>query len=446
MSLVTTLTARARWIGSARTPASSVAYSLLSRLSILVVNVATGIIVARTLGPAGRGAAAAMTLWPLVIPALLTLGVPTALRYKIRRQPDAAAEFFAAAIAVGGVLGAVAAVTGYAIVPHVLAHYPPTVVGFAQWMMLFAPLMLFNATLQAFYESQGDFRRSNAMIYIPPILTLVGLAGLYLFHRLSPYAVALVYEVPFALMTIATLVSLRRYLRTPKRVIDRIGSLLHYGFRAYGIDILNTLATQIDQAMVVGLLSVSNFGLYAVAVNGSRVLTVLASSFNSVLFPRASGLEASDAVLLVTRSARIVFASTSLAALAFVLALPVLISLAYGKEYAAVVGVTRWLTIAALFAATTATLSQAFMATGRPGVVTLLQSAGICATVPLMLLLIPKHGLVGAAYAVDISNGVRLALVILAYPICLHQPVPSLLPTRRDVRDAIASLRRVPAA
>lgn len=446
MSFVATLTARARWIGAARTPASSVAYSLLSRVSILVVNVATGIIVARTLGPAGRGAAAAMTLWPLVIPALLTLGVPTALRYKIRRQPELAAEFFAGAIALGGLLGTVAAVTGFAIVPHILVRYPASVVAFAQWMMLFAPLMLLNATLQAFYESQGDFRRSSAMIYIPPLVTLAGLGGLYLIHRLSPYTVALVYEAPFALMTIATLVSLRAYLRTPMRVIARIRSLLHYGFRAYGIDILNTLTSQIDQAMVVGLLSVTNFGLYAVALNGSRVLTVLASSFNTVLFPKASGLEGSDAITLVARSARIVFASTSLAAVAFVVALPVLISLAYGSEYAAVVGITRWLTLAALFAATTATLSQAFMATGRPAIATLLQGAGVCTTVPLMLLLIPKHGLVGAAYAVDISNGVRFALVIISYPIFLHHPVPSLLLTRRDVRDAIASLRRVPAA
>lgn len=443
---MTALGARIRWIGSARTSASAVAFSLVSRVAILVVNVATGIIVARTLGPAGRGAAAAMALWPIVISGLLTFGIPSALRYEMQRRRDGPGDFLSSALAMTGILGVLAFAIGFAIVPHILMHYPPPVIAFAQSMMVFAPLMLLNATLQAFYESQADFKRSNAMNYIPPLLTLAGLGLLHAANDVTPFSVALVYELPFALMTLSTLVVLRRSLRFPHQMAGRVRSLLHYGTRAYGIDILTTLAGQIDQAMVVGLLSAGNFGLYAVAVNGSRILSLLAASLNTVLFPRASRLEASQAVELVNRSARIVFACTSIATLAFILALPVLVPIAYGKEYSPIVGVTGLLSIAMLLGATSATFTQSFMATGRPEIATILQGIGICTTVPLMLQLIPRFGLTGAAYAVDISNALRFALVMLAYPLALRRPMPRLLLTRRDLRDLFGRLRRVPAA
>jgi antigen flippase len=446
VNLIDAIAARIRWIGSARTSAAAVAYSLVSRLSIMMVNVATGIIVARTLGPAGRGAVAAIVLWPIIVSGVLTLGVPAALRYTIRRRLADTAELFSTAVLIGAVLGAVAFVVGFALVPHILVRYPPAVIVFAQWMMLFAPLCLLNASLQAFYDAQGDFKRSNIMNYVPPMLTLTGLVVLHVLNQTSPFSVSLAYESPFALTTATTLFALRRFLCVPRQIAERVRALLHYGFRAYGLDILGTLAGQIDQAMVIGLLSAGNFGLYAVAVNGSRVLATLAASLNTVLFPTAAGLESSQAVALVVRSARIVFATTAVAASFFVVALPLLVSVAYGEEYASVVGVTRWLSIAVIFAATTTTFTQAFMATGQPGIATILQCLGIGMTVPLMLALIPRFGLTGAAYAVDISSVARFVLVMVSYPLFLHHPVPRLFLTRRDVAALFASLRRARAA
>jgi O-antigen/teichoic acid export membrane protein len=195
--------------------------------------------------------------------------------------------------------------------------------------------------------------------------------------------------------------------------------------------------------MVVGLLSEASFGLYAVALSGSRVLSVAGNSLNTVLTPAASSLDPAEAVALVSRSARIVFAVTLLAALAFVAALPVLVPLAFGEQYDSIVGITRLLTIAVVFGATTGTLTQAFMATGRPEIATILQCAGLCLTIPLMLLLIPRLGLTGAAYALDISNALRFAFVLASYPLILHHRVPRIVPTRQDIRDALGRLQRL---
>ncbi len=437
---------RARWLWAARTPASSVAFTLTSRLGILLINTATTIIVSRNLGPEGRGTLGAIALLPLLISGLLSLGVPTALRYEIRRRLAPQSEIFASAVAISAILGLVAFVAGIMIAPVFLGKYPHGVVAFARIMLCFAPFMVVNATLQAFYESAGDFKRSSAMLYIPPSLTLGGLIVLLLIHRLTPFSAAVIYELPFASITIVTLVRLREVLRAPKDLAVRARSLLHYGLRAYGTDIINTLAGQIDQALVVGLLSAASFGLYAVAIGGARILAVLSSSLNAVLFPKASGLDRSEAIELVGRAARIVFAFTFVAGVLFALALPVLVPLAFGNQYAGAIGLIRVLTVAMLFAATANTLAQGLLATGRPEVATIVQLAGLCVTVPLMFVLIPRFGLTGAAVAVVISNAVRLVLVMASYPLVLRHAVPSIFLTRRDVRDISGRLRRVTSA
>jgi len=443
MNFVSTIRASIERVGAARSPASAVAHSLLSRISILCINVATGILVARTLGPSGRGIAAAISLWPFVMSGLLTLGVPAALRYHLPRNRAGSRELLSCAIVMSGVLGLIAAAAGYAIVPYVLGRYSAAVIAFGQLMMICAPSMLWIDILQGYYESTGDFKRASATIYLPPLLTLAALAILVAIHALTPFAVPLAYELPFVLMSAGTIISMRRFLGIPHNLRERAASLIHYGLRAYGLDILSTLAGRIDQALVVGLLSPESFGYYVVAISGSRIPGVIGTALNTVLFPKASGLCAADAISLVNRSARLSFACTAVAAAAFILALPVLVPFAYGTDFSQVTGLAALLTISVVFGTAASTFGQAFMATGKPEIATLVQALGVAVTIPLMIVLIPHAGIDGAAYAVDISYALRLVCVILAYPIFLNERVPRLLPTQQDVTDVFGRLRRL---
>jgi O-antigen/teichoic acid export membrane protein len=417
---------------------------LISRIGSLVLNVGMGVAVARFLGPLGRGEIGAVSLWPTVMCGLLTLGVPVALRYEIRRrQDDDPSETFTAALLLGLALGAVAAAIGYFVLPHWLTHYSPQVVIFARLMILFAPQVMVYYVTQAFLEARGDFAQSNGSAYGPPAVTLVALLVLHWLHRLTPFSAALCYSVPSVFLTAFWLYRVRASIRWTGGLLAPGRTLLRYGVRAYGLDVLSTLSAQIDQALVVGFLSPTSFGLYAVALNISRAVVLLSASLNTVLFPRASSLEAKDAIALVERSARLVFVSTALAGLAFASVLTVAIPIAYGKAFAQDIGLAGILTAEAVVAATTATLSQAFMATGRPGLVTLLQGCGVGTTLPLMLLLIPRFGLSGAAYSLLISTILRLLLVLGSYPIFLHEPIPRLLIDRQDMQFVFGKFRTI---
>jgi O-antigen/teichoic acid export membrane protein len=87
-------------------------------------------------------------------------------------------------------------------------------------------------------------------------------------------------------------------------------------------------------------------------------------------------------------------------------------------------------------------MSQAFMALGRPGVITALQAIGLSLTIPLMLLMIPKLGLTGAALALLISTCARLTFVLASFPLLLKLPVPDLLVQRKDITGVSQQILR----
>jgi O-antigen/teichoic acid export membrane protein len=383
-----------------------------------------------------------ITLWPVVICGLLTLGIPVALRYSIRKKLDDAEELFSVALVFSVILGFVALAVGVLLIPHWLNHYSINTVRYAQAMMCFAPLVTVGLLLQGFLEARGSFGQSNSMINVPTAGTLLALLILYQSRALTTLSVSLAYTLPFYFITLITLLRVRHSIRWPTDFIRRSRLLLNFGSRAYGIDIINTLSAQIGQVLVIGLLSAASFGLYAVTLNVSRSLSVLSLSLDTVLFPKAAELEVAGAVALVSRSARLVFAANVISGFCLIAAMHFLIRLAYGAAYVSATHMAQVLTCEAILAGTTTTLAQAFMATDRPGLVTIFQAIGVCLTFPLMLILIPRFGLIGAAYALLISTTIRFGLVLGSYPVFLGHSVPSLILTRQDVGAITARFRR----
>jgi len=97
--------------------------TMLSRLLILGINVVTGIITARTLGPTGRGEQAAMILWSGFLASTMTLGLPSSLVYNLKRYPEEKSQLLCAALFLSSGLGLAASVIGIVFMPQWLAQY-----------------------------------------------------------------------------------------------------------------------------------------------------------------------------------------------------------------------------------------------------------------------------------------------------------------------------------
>lgn len=416
---------------------------LLANVLILGINFGTGIITARVLGAGGRGEQAAIVLWPQFLAYTLTLGLPSALLYNLKRHPDRAApRTFAAALLLGTFMSAVAVIAGVLVIPHWLTEYSPEVVWFAQLGMLVAPVALLGVVLEATFQAREEFALYNAARYLPPVLTLIALVSLTLTDLLTPFNAAFSYLLAGTPIFLWALVRLwRSYHPRWRELRPAFKSLTSYGLRSYGVDLSVTLSRELDKVLVVGLLSPAAMGLYVVAISLARMLEVFQAAVVSVLFSKASGLSSEMAVEITARAARVSATATLLAGAGLALFGPWALGLVYGPEFVGAVTVFRILVLVVLLSGTAHVLSQAFMALNRPGMVAVLQGVALALSVPLLLVLVPLYGLTGAGLALLISTALRLALVLLSYPLVLKVRVPRPWLTRDDLA-AIISARR----
>jgi O-antigen/teichoic acid export membrane protein len=137
---------------------------------------------------------------------------------------------------------------------------------------------------------------------------------------------------------------------------------------------------------------------------------------------------------MTSRAVRISTLLTAPAGVAVVCLGPTLLGLLYGKEYTAADSVLRLLVLEVVLSGAALVLSQAFMALERPGVITALQILGLTLTLPLMLILVPRFGLVGAGLALLLSTIARLIFVLVSFPLFLKMPAPHLFPMIEDLR------------
>lgn len=432
---------RVIWLVEARSASAAVMHTLVARFGVLGINLATGLIVARTLGPKGRGEQGAMALWAGVISGLLTMGLPAALRYYVSRDREHSDDLFSVALIYGTVLGFIGVAIGVIGIPHWLSQYDPKTIRFAQWLMLLAPAVTIAWILQAFLEARGDFRQSNFIVYIPPAATLLTLLALLVLHHMSPSTSALAYAVPPVFLSVWRSIGLRRHIRLSTRGFGKTTKrLFRYGIGAYGLDVLGMLGPQIFQALQVKFLTPAEFGAYGVAYTVARLPAVLSNSIMVVLLPRASALEPDVAVALIARVARLTIAGTAVSNAILALLVPKVLPLLYGHKYVLAVGVTQILCLQMTIGAT-GVLTQAFLATGKPTALTILQAVGLATTLPFTVILIPHFGFEGAAYAALCSQVVRFGLQLASYPIFLKRPPPNLILQPADIRYAIAAFR-----
>ncbi len=401
---------------------------------VLAFQIATGIVTGRILGPAGKGEQAAMILWPLVLSNAMIMGLPNSLIYNLKRHPEEKSQLVSAVLMLGGAFAAVAALIGIVFIPQLMRSYSADAIHSAQWFMLYTPVGVILLITIAALRAEDDFTSPSIFSFFTSFITLIVLCLLALVGMLTPLTAGLTYLLGILPGFCWIFMRLWRLFRPRLRNIrSSCQRLMRYGLRSYGIDLIGALSTQVGQVLVVSFLPPAAMGLYVVAYSLSRILDVFQYGIVTVLFPKAAARSIEEVVVMTGRAARVGAALFVTVGSALALLSPMLLRLLYGSEYMEAVTVLRILLIEMVLTSATSILVQAFMALGRPGTVTIFQGIGLGLSIPLMLVLIPRYGLVGAGLALLCSSLVRLILVLISYPLFLKVHPPALLLNLKDL-------------
>lgn len=416
--------------------------TLLINVAVLAINMLTGIATARFMGPTGRGEQEAMGLWPQFLAYAFTFGLPSALIYRLRKTPEEASKIFTASFLASLAAGMLAVAFGYIMIPIWLRQHSEFVVQGAIFLLWFTPLVMLDDVLASALRAKGDFTRYNSIRFLQPAVTLVALLVLGTLDLLTPFTACLCYLIPN--LPISVWLAYRFWQLHPPiwtGLRPTFSSLTSYGFRSYGIDLLSVLSTQIDKALVVGLLSASSLGLYVVSLSLASMLGIFQGAAVTVLFPHASGLSVKDATELAGQAARLSLAITLVCAIILAVIGPWALEFLYGPEFRGGAHLMRLLILVSVIEGTASVLAQAFMATDRPGIITIRQGLSLALNLPLLALFIPQFGLIGAALSLIITSLVRLIFTMVSFPQVLKVPAPRLWLNYADIKDIMARVQ-----
>lgn len=419
---------------SGRGTSAAAAQTMIVRTVILGINVLTGIVSARLLGPAAKGEQAAIISWTQMIPFCVTFGIPASLLFHVKSNPREESRLFAAALLLTAASGAVAAVLAAIALPFWLRHFDQRVILCSQLLMLTVPCSVVFYAAQGVIDARAKFALENLLGLTTVLLTVLALVSLYLAGEVNAITVALAYGLAGTPVgAFGTWYAIRLARPQFQELRSSARTLLHFGLRYYLGDLFMVLAGFADQILIAGFLAPRVIGVYVVIASLCRMLNLVQQSITVVLFPRVVGQPLSAIVEDVQRAARINLAIALLPALLIGVGGGQLIRLVYGPGFVPSAAIV-WLLLAdTVLGGVGRVLSQAMTSVGRPGTVTILNSVQFAVSVTLCLALIQPYQIVGVAVAMLAGTTVRFALTMAFYPLVLRAPVPQLVPRRSDV-------------
>ncbi len=405
-----------------------------TRLLMFAVQGLNGLLLARFLGPAGRGQYALIILAPSVAAVFFNFGISTANAYFVSSGRFSVQKILGYSLVLAPVLGGAAILIlnlfaplywkWYPEVPHSLFRLATAAVFF---------MLAFNFFITVF-QGENDFRRFNGMNLLNPLAFLIFFLGFAFFLRLKLTAAVLAFLLGFAASSFVGLVGLLKAVKPSFRVqVGELKELFSFSGHAAVAEIVTFLNYRFDMFLVGYFLGAKAVGLYAVAVLVAETLWYLSSSVGNVLLPYFGQMAPEDRFPLLQRVLRHIFWISVLLIVILFSVDRVLIGLLFGQAFLPAVSALRGLYVGVLALSLAKIISSYLLAVGKPNVTKNVALAGFGLNVVLNLWWIPRLGILGAALASSAAYGL---MAILDFSYLRKQRAFSwtavLLPRRED--------------
>jgi O-antigen/teichoic acid export membrane protein len=384
--------------GDTRWPLS---LSFASSTGIQVLNVMTGVLLARTLGPLGRGELAAILLWPTILAAVGSLGVMDAATYYSARSKTGTGTIVGSAFVLGACQSAFLIAVGILVLPLVLSHYDRDILQTAYLFLCFVPVNILTLNLAGVINGLHRFAWFQSLRLVVVGATAVGLVSLASVQALTLQTAAFVYLVA-NLITLGTAAVLYRLADRSRLRFSFVvvRELLSFGVRSHLGNVSSLLNERLDQLVISVLLAPTKLGLYVVAVTLTSVTNLVGSSVALVALPTLARLRGLRERAAAARRLVGLTAVTSTAITLPVIAFsPFVIEVAFGNAFRGAAVVSRILLIAAIVLGTNRVLGSVLTGIGRPLDAGIAESVALVATFVGLAVLLPTFGLVGAGLA-----------------------------------------------
>jgi O-antigen/teichoic acid export membrane protein len=381
----------------------SVGGTTVALIAAQVTMALAGVLAARELGPAGRGIVTAVISWPMLLGHLSLVGLNVAASVRVARGRGAAVPTTLASALVYSVLvGGAVTLGAIVLIPPALAHLGGNADALAVWALLTIPTIVFADILMCVNVALGRVALANWCRVTGPILLLAGTVMLVSAHAVTPpRIVALtIGSGVVSLVVSAAGLPWRRIALNVRELFED----LRFGVKAHLASIVGLANVRLDLVLMSVFASAAQVGYYGVANNLMMPVMSLGAAAAILLTPRVASMASADSragigaqVASIRDEGRRYFFVGAAGALVLAPAAPFAVPLIFGHAFEPVV-VLVWVLIPGYIARTYTTLINAgTLGVRRPWVGNATEGAGFLITAALLPILLPRYGAVGAA-------------------------------------------------
>jgi len=387
-----------------------------TRIITVILGIAAAIVVARVLGPEGKGAYALIILVPILLAALGNLGIGIANVYfggsKKYKPTELASNSLIAALGLGVILSAAFLIYYHSFHPSFLRDADPLYLLLA---VIILPLSLLTMYFSYILLGQYRIKEFNLVSLAQGGTIFVLILFLLLVVRAGIFGAILAWASATLVATILSILLVRRVTNIrwsfhPLLFKDSV----KFGIKGYLGNVIQLLNYRLDMLLVAFFMSVTFVGYYSVAVAMAEALWYFPAAVGTIIFARTSRLSTEEANRSTPQICRNTFFITILAALVLFILGKYIISLFFGSAFLPALE-PLWILLPGVVALSICkVISNEIAGRGKPLIGTIAAGVSLAVNIPLNLLLIPMWGISGAAFASTVAYTIT-TIITLAY-------------------------------
>jgi O-antigen/teichoic acid export membrane protein len=414
----------------------NIATTLSARVALLVVALASSIVLARSLGPEGRGLFALVFLIPGFARSFGLLGFEQANAVYAGLQPQGRRALVWHSALVACLVGGAVAISGMA---YVLVGAPgvPNLIQGPLWLytlpLLMIPVGLLLEFWLAILRGMNHIVLLNVVQVATKIIALVLLVVFVYWMRLEVLGAVwtVVAADAVAIIVVAFCLSSAGVLGAPFINPPLWKRTARFALPAHGGTIAAYFNYRVDEFIIAALLTARDLGFYAIATSLVERMWILPSAVTTALLPHLTNATDRDPKL-VAIVARHVMIWTGIACVCLFAIAEVLVDLLFSSAFGDAAAPLRWL-MPGIFTLSIGKVLVTELLAREKALYTIWASVSAAiVNIAGNLLLIPYMGISGAAVASSISYTILSLIIIYYYLRETRLPGRILIPCRED--------------
>jgi O-antigen/teichoic acid export membrane protein len=392
------------------------AFSISSRVFMLMIALANQICLARMLGPADRGSYGACVAFMTALMLIFMVGTDVAGMYYVASRRFTISEGVSNTLLSGLIGSAAAILAGFLILRLPLGFVSKAAPHSFNLSLILIPFMFYGHAYVSLLMSLHE------IVWYSIVSTVTAVSQLALFLW---FVLILRWGVDGALWALIlnnVLIVLLSFLVFRRRhgltwclpTWSGIKDVFHYGVRYYVGKVTNNLNTQLGTIFLSMFASKEAIAMFDLGSQLTSRISVIPDAMATVLVPRVAG-DQGGRKDLVAQCARLMIVICGVPLLILSLFAPFFVGILFTSAYLPTVSIIRILSIGFLVHCACKGFITYLWCTNRPGTASVCVAAGMLMNLGLMWPLIHWMGLAGAALATTANYVVSSALLMRAF-------------------------------